>query len=367
LGAFESGVFFEKRIVGIYQCCRTPEDIRASFDQLQEELSAQINEAMTQTRQQLLENFDVEVHEKLRVNMRDSEAYLNRYEQMLMDLTRHELGEHASFEDGSAFMLLSNPFVNSATSIPLGRYELPRRSGEAHYYRLGHPLAMQVLEKAMKRELAAVELLFDYANYATRISGLEALAGKSGTLSVSLFSVESLDQTEDHIILAAVTDDGLTLDEEQAGRLLTVPASIIGRVETTAAEQALHGIVERQRTTILKDVSERNASFFEAETNKIDGWADDLKVGLEREIKEIDRQIKETRRAAVAALTLEEKLGFQKNIRTLESQRNSKRRALFDAQDEIDKKRDELISEIEGKLQRKESIQNLFCIHWRMN
>jgi adenine-specific DNA-methyltransferase len=69
----------------------------------------------------------------------------------------------------------------------------------------------------------------------------------------------------------------------------------------------------------------------------------------------------------VAALTLEEKLGFQKNIRTLEGQRNNKRRALFDAQDEIDKKRDELISEIEGKLQRKEMLTSLFSIRWVMS
>jgi len=89
-------------------------------------------------------------------------------------------------------------------------------------------------------------------------------------------------------------------------------------------------------------------------------------VGLERGIKEIDRQIKETRRAAVAALTLEEKLGFQKNIRALESLRTSKRRALFDAQDEIDKIRDDLTTEIEGKLQRRETMQNLFCIRWLM-
>ncbi len=42
----------------------------------------------------------------------------------------------------------------------------------------------------------------------------------------------------------------------------------------------------------------RNAQFFEVETEKLDGWADDLKVGLEREIKEIDRQFKEARRGS---------------------------------------------------------------------
>jgi adenine-specific DNA-methyltransferase len=82
-----------------------------------------------------------------------------------------------------------------------------------------------------------------------------------------------------------------------------------------------------------------------------------LKVGLEREIKEFDRQIKEVRKAAVAALTLEEKLAGQKRIKGLEAERGKRRRALFDAQDEIDQRRDQLIAEIEGKLQQKVSSQ----------
>lgn len=40
--------------------------------------------------------------------------------------------------------------------------------------------------------------------------------------------------------------------------------------------------------------AERNAQFFEAEIEKLDGWADDLKPCLEREIKEIDRELNET-------------------------------------------------------------------------
>jgi adenine-specific DNA-methyltransferase len=90
---------------------------------------------------------------------------------------------------------------------------------------------------------------------------------------------------------------------------------------------------------IQRDVSQRNARFFEEEAAKLDGWADDLKVGLEREIKEFDRLIKEARRASATALTLEEKLASQKQIKTIEARRNEKRRSLFEAQDEIDKNR----------------------------
>ena len=89
-------------------------------------------------------------------------------------------------------------------------------------------------------------------------------------------------------------------------------------------------------------------------------------MGLEREIKEFDRQIKEARRAAVAALTLEEKLAGQKQIKAIEAERGKRRRALFDAQDEIDRRREQLISEIEGKLKQKLSFQQLFSVRWQV-
>ena len=44
------------------------------------------------------------------------------------------------------------------------------------------------------------------------------------------------------------------------------------------------------------------------------------------------------------------------------SQRNAKRRALFDAQDEIDRWREQLIADIEGKLQQQISQEKLFSI-----
>jgi superfamily II DNA or RNA helicase len=87
LGAIESGVDFEKRIAAIYQGCRKPEEIKTAFDQLQLELSFEINETMSQTRRKLLENFDDEVREKLKISDEASKAYLNRYERVLMQLS----------------------------------------------------------------------------------------------------------------------------------------------------------------------------------------------------------------------------------------------------------------------------------------
>lgn len=79
-----------------------------------------------------------------------------------------------------------------------------RRSGEAHPYRLNHPLAEVVVAQAKRRELPSAEIRFAYSDHQGKITLPEPLVGKSGWLSLSLFTVESLDQAEDHLIFAAV-------------------------------------------------------------------------------------------------------------------------------------------------------------------
>jgi adenine-specific DNA-methyltransferase len=198
-----------------------------------------------------------------------------------------------------------------------------------------------------------------------KISALQPLRGQSGYLSLSQLSIESLDQAEDYLIFAAVTDNGETLDEDIARRLLSLPGEM-GESLLGTMPSELEKMTEARQTEIRRNISERNARFFEIETEKLDGWADDLKIGLEREIKELDRQIKEARRAATAALTLEEKLAGQKQVKALESQRNAKRRSLFDAQDDIDRRREQIIADIEGKLQQRVSRAKLFAIRWKL-
>src|SRR5690606_7722594 len=111
----------------IYQNCRDPSEIKAGFEQLRVDLSGEISEEMVKTRQILLENFDEEVQEKLRVRAEDSRNTRSKYERMLMDLTRAELSDCAAFDD-EGFNLLCAPeaIVRSGLAgIEPGRYELP--------------------------------------------------------------------------------------------------------------------------------------------------------------------------------------------------------------------------------------------------
>jgi len=365
LGAIGSGVDFEKRIATIYQQCRQGEEIKAAFDQLQMELSFEINEAMTDTSRKLLENFDDEVREKLKIRDEESKLVVSDFDRRLMRLTRHELNGHAEFSGDSGFLLNSNPFPAQSDQIPLGRYELPRHSGDAHLYRITHPLAQSIIRQAESRELPVAEIEFSYEEHEGIVTILQPWRGQSGWLHVSQLTVDSLDQKEDFLILAARTDNGTDLDQETLRRLLLLPGQLTTTLDIRPPD-FLSELTQKEAARIHRGISERNAEFFEAEASKLDHWADDLKVGLEREIKDIDRQIKEARRSASAALTLEEKLEGQKKIKALETQRKERRRSLFDAQDEIDNNRERLIEKIEGKLKSESFEEELFTIRWNL-
>lgn len=364
LGTIGSGVDFERRIAEIYKNCRDPETIKTSFEQLQLDLSGEINEAMVKTRRLLLENFDEEVQEKLRLRAKDSREARSHYERMLMDLTRTELGDCAIF-DADGFVLRRLP-DNGIEGVTLGRYELPRRSGDAHLYRLGHPLAEWIIHQAKTRQLSGSRLIFDYDAYGKQVSTLKTYRGKSGCLTVRLITVEALENQEQHLIVAASTTEGVALAEEDPEKLLRIPARTQPLELSAAADEILSADVEARKRQLLREINQRNLGYFQQEVEKLDAWADDLKLGLEQEIKEIDREIKEIRRTATLSTTLEEKLAHQKRQRDLEGRRSKLRRELFTRQDEIEDQRNQLIANLEVQLQQQVEECILFTIEWEM-
>ncbi len=58
----------------------------------------------------------------------------------------------------------------------------------------------------------------------------------------------------------------------------------------------------------------RNVSFFGEKMIKLGAWTDDLNDGIERTIKELDKDIRQIRKNAKLASTLEEKLALQNKL-----------------------------------------------------
>ncbi len=93
LGALETGVDFERRVLDIYQSCRSTEEIARAFDALREDLEHRIDARMTQARSLLLERFDGEVRRRLRVTGEEAEAAVDRHRRNARTFARQVLGQ----------------------------------------------------------------------------------------------------------------------------------------------------------------------------------------------------------------------------------------------------------------------------------
>ncbi len=357
LGALESGVDFERRVAEIYQTCRTTGEIGQAFNALQEELEEEIQNRLEDTRQALLESFDEYVSRRLQVSHDRAVESLNDRQRWLLSLTRYELDGRAQFDETEPSFVLDG----------VRTFHLDWKEAEEHdytFYRLDHQLAQEVLQQAKARSLPAAHLEFDYSGHAGLLSSVEPLVGQSGWLEVAKLTVRSL-ATAEYLLLSGMTDAGESVPSEVCDQLFSVLAAV-GRDGAEPPRTELRAIRENLTDEVLRETERRNALFFDEEVVKLDRWADDLKQGLERELKELDREIREAQRNARLSLQLSEKLQAQKHVRDLERRRAQKRRSLYNEQDRIDAQRDELIQGMESQLKMEHTIALVFAVRWHV-
>lgn len=366
LGTIASGLDVEKDILNVLQNCRTPDAIQKGFDALQEKYATRIDESLQKSRKQLLENFDEEVHEKLRINLEQSNYYLGKYEQWLWQITHYFLKDYARFDYGeNAFELVKNPFEGQ--QIHSGPYRMGKHVEDANIYRIGHPLAQQIIAACKKYALAEQELVFDYTNTPhKKITILKKLVGQSGWLTVTNLTIQSF-EPEDHLVLCGMTDNGQALEKEQCQRLFSLPAlENPTKPATESIVHALQALYHGCEAMLIEDNALRNSHFFDEEMEKLDKWAEDVKSSLELELKELDKSIKAQKTEAKKILNLDEKVKTQRLIKELEKKRNKMRLELYQAQDEIDTQKETLISGIESRLKQQLSTTELFRIRWKV-
>ena len=358
LGAIESGVDIERRIVSIYQDCRTTEAINEQFQQLRFELDEEIAETMDTTRRKLLEHFDAEVHDRLRVSLAESREFLDKATEQLWRVTAHVLDGHAEIDPVSRSFVLQQPLAFAA-SVETGRYRLTREEDPStHRYRPQHPLAVAVLQYAANQETPPCQVVFDYSTWGVRAEQLVPFVGASGMIVVDHLRLEGLD-TEDHVILAGITDDGRRMTTDQVRRLFDVPASTLP-AESPAAFEPTQALATERLNALLHDISTRQGTWFEEEMDKLDRWAEDKRASLRADLRDHDENLKTLKREARQAPTLPDKLAIQKKIKNLEAAREEAWRA-YDAQArEVETAKDNLIDDVEARLDVKKTVNRVF-------
>ncbi len=375
LGSISTGTDFEKRIAHIYQNCRSEDEIQAAFDQLKTELSPEINERMQQTRTTLLENFDDEVRARLRDSEGNSRRLLRRYEERLWMLTQYVLRKKASFSPTDYSFVLQEPIIGISDTGPYYMLEMSAKNkrGEMEQhggvlYRANHPLAQYTITEAKNIEATSQDtLVLDYSHSGKRITPLAELVGQEGYLSVDLLSIETA-ETIDHWAVAMITEQGEVIPSEVIEHIWSIPSSIelTDTVIPTAFVEQLEQLKSVQIEQTSQQAKQEALKLFDEQVDKLDTWAEDMKLGLEREIQDLSQTIRLMKNEARKTDTIEARLAAQREIKSNEALLKRKRADLFAEHDRIEEQKDQLMEQLEQLLSLRSEKQNLFTLRWRM-
>ena len=371
LGTLESGVDFERKVLAIYQQCRTTKEIDGAFTQLQREMEEQIKARMQKVRQALLEHFDEEVHNRFRNFMSETQDHLNRVEEIFWRTTKQVLGSSANFNEKKREFLLADPPV---AKIRAGPYRLISRTAAGKLkderddilYRMSTPLGEYVLGHAKEERTPVAKVTFSVTKHPTRIMVLEKLKKKAGWLTLSKLNIRSLGE-EEHLLFSSFTDDQEQVASETAERMFALPASatpldaippqVLGRLAGDA------GLAVQAR---LAKSLEANMGHFTEETDRLERWAEDRKQSSNALVSELEDKLREARRQARLATNLSDRLRFKEQERALVTQQRAAQQGVFNAYDEITKEMDSFAEELRRQLGQKSSIETLFTIRWEV-
>ena len=360
IGSIESGVDFEKRIAGIYQKCKTSDEIQAEFDALQDELAESIDEKMVEARHSILENFDEDVAARLKDCQTSTVASLDKFSQWTLFFLLAHGAERVTPENKLRFRFGGDPS---------GRvYNLQWRDAEDEgdtFLLRDDPRYLHGIDEAKSIDLRFGSVKFLYSNSDRRVSYLDEHPGIRGVITIDKLSYSGIGE-EEHLVITAVTDDGRQLDEDLVNTLFELPA------ELTDAAGAVNGEVEALRKERVEQrqraIEAANKQYYLDECAKLDAYSEDLKEGLQRELNDIKKAITEKNREFRNStdLPLDEMLAVKDELEELKRKRKRMQRDLYDREDEIEAQNEQLQAEMREKLRGNSELERIMTISFEV-
>lgn len=359
LGAIESGVDIERRILEIVQQSRTDEEINAAFDQLQQEFSTEIDEAKQDARNKLLAEMDDKIIERLLGRKDSVSSAIGDFKRALLNLARAELPE-ALFHPDHA-----QRFDHTGETWSTEWPEADERGWR--FFRVADGgLADALIAQAKARDLEPAALEFDYAAYDGNLGDVARLRGQSGWMRVARLTLATPARTWDEIICAAFADDGTPLEPSTAERMLRVPARVVGPATAAPPHAQLATVVSERQVALVGIAQERLGEFLIEEEDRLDAWRNDARVAYDQQMKALNKEAGEKTKLARATADLQAKVELQRGAKALKRQVDDLQHQLYTRLREIDDERERMLDVIAGQLNLTPQALDLFTIRWSL-
>ncbi len=367
LGAIEDGFDFEKKINEILNNSRSDADIDAAFKELETQYATEITSEMAAAKSKVFDNLDPNVQDRLKAYDSQSSDVLNKFERLLLAVTKRELAPNANFEnDGRNFVLHNSPVAEAKTghyffkSVPLEN---------AHQYRFDSPLARHVIDKAITGETPNSSLTFSLEKSQRASTAVKALVGKSGELTVKVitFSMKAKNDkiTESYMLSGAFTSDGEWLDHEYVADILDLHCVDI-ESSVPVNEVRFKEKLDSRSEQLQKEVQGRNSRYYDQQEELLYRNQQDRYAESEGKIREYRNKEKEARKNAKSTDDPLQQLKFKQEARKWADKAEDEDEEARVARKKMREEAENYLLLIEQSLKGTKQIDQLFSIKWKV-
>ena len=364
LGSIDSGVDFERRLNNIYNNCRTEREIAAAFDELQNELEELIKERIENTKKSLLENFDEEVVNKLRIRQSEDADRMDLYNKHLWKLAISVLKNYIT--DIDERMHIFTLLRNLSEEIPSSTYILNKESDNYIQLRYGHPIGQYVIKKALSESVKDSFVKFDLDSYPYKMALLEQYKGKCGTACVYRVSSNNDYDSEEHLIACAQTEAGEELPPQFVFKLLELECLNYEESSVGNLEELFKDNYEMQLIRYTEKLEAQTNEYVDYEITKYEMWAEDQLVPLRKEVMDLSREHETLRRQIRKEHNASVKLQLKKEENQKGKLLNQRRAKLFAMEDEYADKVDNMTEKLQRSMQNKVDSSIMFKFKWEI-
>jgi adenine-specific DNA-methyltransferase len=376
LGAIGSGVDFEKRILDIYQSCRSEAEIHAAFDALQSELSQQIMETMLQARTKLIENFDDEVRVRLRTRDEEIKKELTAFDLVLLNFVVSSLNAiDYKYEDSTYYLNIPSFPTGIIMRLPgdvrPGQFFIGKGKGEhetAVRLHLGHPLVRAAISAAKEipaEKVCSVRL--EYAGH--KITALEPMLGQTGYCASYKLLFKGLEE-EEHLRHVFLVDTGAgwePLSNDICEKMMTITSAECNDiVHKTPSPALVEGALIQAIDDLLKEIGMRNEDYYEREMDKLETYSEEAVLKMHDDLTKLEDTWKEAKKKRQKSLSFEDRMSARKEVQRLEQEYSKMVDKIGSEKKKLFEEKDHELKSLEKKLKIKVEKELIAQAMWRM-
>ena len=358
LGVIQSGFDLERKIHEIYKNCRTEQEIEDAFAEIRQDLDDQIKQKELETRKILLENFDDEIVQNLKLRYTKSSNSISQFHNILFSFVQSVL--NCTLVQDSDF---ENHIVYEGEHYYTNWHKASENNG--HFLKLGDN---EIIDEKIKYYrniiLPNVQLVFDYANYHKKHSGVEIIKNKSGFIDFNVLTLDSLDSIEFLLPIAYSNDEACLLDQKQVYDLMSIPAIVVDSIDSREIPESQSDKLTKDRVkSVIDETNDKNYQIYTEEKERLDFYVNDVIMEIQLEIDQLIKKINELNKEK-DKLEVPEKIGIDRKIQEINKNVTELEEKKLPERKKVEAEKESILTKIESKISLKSTIKKLFTIQW---